>query len=543
MFGVHLLEQYLPNQSVTNARAWYPLRLLNYYRIILACVFIVLFLVSNNPSILGQTSPVLYYTGSFSYLLFGLICSYSIHLRKPSLRIQINLQTFIDITVLTLLMHISGGLSSGLGILLVIAIAFSSLVATGRQAILYASIATIAVLIEATYTYLSSTHTTTTWSHAGLLGIAFFVTSILFVVWAHRLSESEARIKQQNVDLANLEQLNDYVIQNLNSGIIVVDHKNIPRLTNESAWFLLGNKETGKKLPLPLLSLELSRQLDIWRKDPNMTPEKFKAGGDTPYILPRFARLGSEDNAGTVIFLEDQTEVTQHIQQMKLASLGRLTASIAHEIRNPLGAISHAAQLLEESPALQKEDIRLTEIIHKHSQRMNTIIENILQLSRPQASQMQSIHLLEWLQEFRRDFCLSAKVNEKQIVIEIKPVDIEIIFDPNHLQQLVWNLCQNSILHSHQGKAENIMIHLTGGSEQNKQGAFLDVLDNGPGIEKELVLNIFEPFFTTSGNGTGLGLYITRELCERNKARLNYLPVDTGACFRISFHDAMRLPL
>ncbi len=543
MLGVQLLDQYFPNQTLSSAKAWHSLRLLNYYRITLACVFIFLFLVSNNPSILGRTSPVIYYTVSLSYLVFGLISTYSIHLRRPSVQIQINVQTIVDITTLTLLMHVGGGLSSGLGVLLVIAVAFSSLVASGRQAILYASFATIAVLTEATYTYWSSEHTHTTWSHAGLLGIAFFVTSFLFAILAHRLSESEARIKQQDLDLANLEQLNDYVIQNLNSGIIVVDDKNIPHLTNESAWFLLGNKGIAKKLPLARLSEELLRQLELWRKDPSMTPEKFKAGQDTPHILPRFARLGSEGNAGTVIFLEDQTEVTQHIQQMKLASLGRLTASIAHEIRNPLGAISHAAQLLEESPALSKEDIRLTEIIHKQSQRMNTIIENVLQLSKPHTSHSEDLLLVDWLQEFKRDFCLSAKIERNQIKINITPTDTLINFDPNHLQQLLWNLCQNSILHSGKTNSSKILIQLTGGCEDDKQAPYLDIIDNGPGIEKDLLSNIFEPFFTTSGNGTGLGLYITRELCERNKARLNCLSIKTGARFRISFHDAMRLPL
>ena len=541
MLGVQLLEQYFPQRSLSDDKTWHSLRLLNYYRIVLACVFIMLFLISDNSRLLGQVAPVVYYSGVMSYLMFGLICSYGIRIKKPSFSVQLNIQTAVDIAVLTTLMHVSGGLSSGLGILLVITVAFSSLIVRGKQAIVYAALATIAILIEATYSYLANTHTATTWSHAGLLGIAFFITSLLFSILAHRLSVSEARIKQQNVDLANLEQLNDYVIQNLNSGIIVVDNNNIPHLTNESAWFLLSNKDDARKTPLATLSNELARQLTLWREDPDMIPEKFKAGEDTPYILPRFARLGPQDDSGTVIFLEDQTEVTQHLQQMKLASLGHLTASIAHEIRNPLGAISHAAQLLQESPTLGQEDIRLTEIIHKHSQRMNDIIENVLQLSRGQNSQAQSIALLEWLDEFKRDFCMGADIKDKQIIISLIPGNVTVNFDPNHLQQLLWNLCQNSILHAQ--KANELVIQLIGGTDKTTQAPFLDVIDNGPGVPNELLTNIFEPFFTTSSDGTGLGLYITRELCERNKARLNYLPLETGSCFRISFHDKQRLTL
>ena len=541
MLGTQLLEQYFPDRSLSDDKTWQPLRLLNYYRIVLATVFILLFLISSNPTLTGHTAPYLYYAISMSYLIFGLLSTYTINKRKPSFFSQLNIQTFVDISMLTTLMHMNGGLSSGLGILVVIAVAFSSLVAAGQQAILYAAIATIAVLAEATYSYLTHTHTATTWSHAGLLGITFFLTAILFAVLAHRLSETQARLKQQDLNLANLEQLNDYVIQNLNSGIIVVDKNNIPHLTNESARILLGNKANDRKTSLATLSMELTQQLERWRKDPTMTPEIFKAAEDTPHVLPRFARLGSEDSAGTVIFLEDQTEVTQHLQQMKLASLGRLTASIAHEIRNPLGAISHAAQLLDESPALGKEDLRLTEIIHKHSKRMNTIIENVLQLSRPQASQAQNINLFGWLQEFTRDFCLATKIDESRIEIRINPKNTEINFDPNHLQQLLWNLCQNSIAHANN---DDIQIKLLGGKDNDSAAAFLDIIDNGPGVHEKYISNIFEPFFTTSSSGTGLGLYITRELCEQNKARLNYLPLeDTGACFRISFHAEQRLPL
>jgi two-component system sensor histidine kinase PilS (NtrC family) len=237
--------------------------------------------------------------------------------------------------------------------------------------------------------------------------------------------------------------------------------------------------------------------------------------------------------------------MAKQAQQMKLASLGRLTASIAHEIRNPLGAISHATQLLKESEALNDGDRRLVTIIGDHTRRVNAVVENVLQLSRPGASLPQQFRLQDWLQKFIDEFSHSGVCRPEQIEYSVTDPDLEVYIDPSLLHQVVWNLCLNAVNHARPDK-EALHIHLAGSLTGSAATVHLDIIDNGPGIQADMTDKIFEPFFTTRSNGTGLGLYISREICESNQARLEYLPTTAGgSCFRISFPrvDGLSVPL
>ena len=226
--------------------------------------------------------------------------------------------------------------------------------------------------------------------------------------------------------------------------------------------------------------------------------------------------------------------MAQQAQQLKLASLGRLTASIAHEIRNPLGAISHASQLLAESRHLDKGDLRLTEIIEEQSKRVNTIVKNIMQLSRRDRAQPEDLFLRPWLDQFIQEFIHHEKIPAERIQVEITPPDLQIRFDPTQLHQILWNLCHNGI---HHGAGRLV---LRGGSTRQPYHQYLDIMDDGDGIDAGMAHAIFEPFFTTANHGTGLGLYIAKELCESNQARLNYVPENEGTHFRITFADPRR---
>ena len=233
--------------------------------------------------------------------------------------------------------------------------------------------------------------------------------------------------------------------------------------------------------------------------------------------------------------------IAKQVQQIKLASLGHLTASIAHEIRNPLGALSHAVQLLKESENMDKQDQRLLQIILNNSNRMNNIISNVLQLSRKKPSQsyhyeMNPLELTSWLENFILEFQEMAKPNQKiHVDIAIKPIYTYII--PSQLHQIVTNLVTNGLRHTKQ--EDNIaQIWLMLYIDTTSKLPQLDVLDNGKGVEPEFIDKLFEPFFTTShdGTGTGLGLFVTKELCESNQAQLSYLPrKGGGSCFRITF--------
>lgn len=528
-------------QDTRDANSWRPLRLLNLYRLVLSGLFVVLFFTGPAQNILGKHNPGLFEIASILYLAFSIISSFTIRHRFLPFRLQTNIQIITDIVLLTLLMHASGGLASGIGILIVVAVAGGSILIAGRLAILYAAIAALSVLAEQVYGQLTQAFPDTTYTQAGILGIAFFATAILSNVLAQRLRESEELANKRGVDLANMEQLNEHIIHNLQSGLIVIDQENCTRLVNEAARKLLMSPIIQDRQPLEELSPQLSKQLIDWLGNPQSTPQGFRPTEEASYVLPRFTRLGKGISAGTLIFLQDSSSISQQLQQMKLASLGRLTASIAHEIRNPLGAISHAAQLLEESPKLEKEDIRLTEIIQDHSRRMNTIVENVLQLSRREQSHPKEIVLENWLGNFVTEFCLSENLTPNRLSIDIHPQDTVIYVDSNHLHQILWNLCCNAIKYGAQESSESSII-IRGGISDDTKTPWLDVIDFGSGVQTSSIQKIFEPFHTTSTEGTGLGLYIARELCECNNARLSYVELPTaGGCFRISFSNPDRL--
>ena len=228
------------------------------------------------------------------------------------------------------------------------------------------------------------------------------------------------------------------------------------------------------------------------------------------------------------------------MQQGKLAALGRLSASIAHEIRNPVGAMSHAGQLLAESPVIGDEERRLTDIIRNNSERVSGIINNVLQMSRREATKPTRLLLGDWLDDFLREFCETMQVSIAQIGVDEDETDeLEVRIDPSHLHQVVWNLCDNALKYGAARDGGGIEIKLSRLTPSNRP--YLEVADRGPGIDATEADRIFEPFFTGRRGGTGLGLFIARELCQLNGAVLIYEPrAGSGSVFRIVFSDPKR---
>ncbi len=438
-------------------------------------------------------------------------------------------------------MRASGGIETGLGMLIVVAIAGNSLILGGRAANLLAAIAAIAILGEQVYVEFHP-DMKSGFTQAGILGATLFATAFLAHVLSTRIRESEELAKQRGVDLANLAQLNQHVLQRMQSGIIVVDADNRIRLMNESAWHMLGLPTVGgtSNKSLETVSPELAKQLSIWLTDKNVEADTFAPTGSSMNLLPKLTALGTDARAGTLIYLEDTAHMAQQAQQMKLASLGQLTASIAHEIRNPLGAISHAEQLLAEGASEDTGNKRLLEIIHTNTLRVNNIIENVLQLSRRDRSMPEHIQMKDWLSSFSKEFIQSQGCTTEDIRISIDPDDATTFIDSTHLHQVLWNLCQNGLRYSvdipHQAR-----LQINVSMAPNSAKPVLDVIDNGPGIDASTAEHMFEPFFTTGSSGSGLGLYISSELCSSNNARLSYIAVPTGgSCFRIEFTENIK---
>ena len=536
----------VPAGAPSNGLPWRQLYYLNCYRLMLAGLFLFAGTRTDPVLPLGAHEPRLFFHVSLGYLAFGLLALAAIHWRRPPFRLQAHIQVLADIAAITLLMYASGGVYSGLGMLLVVAIAGGSLLMEGRTALLFAATATLAVLGEQAYNKLEGHHPAD-YTQAGLLGAAFFATAILAHGLARRLRESEALAQRRGVDLANMAQLTEYIIQRMQTGILVVDGEGHIRLVNRSAQQLLGTPRLREGQPLEAASPRLAALWRRWRDDPQADAEPLQAERTGVEILPRCARLGQDDAGGTLIFLEDTAALAQQAQQMKLASLGRLTASIAHEIRNPLGAIAHAGQLLAESPHLDAGDLRLTEIIQNHSRRVNTIIENVMRLGRRDRSHPEELVLGPWLEQFVTEFCLAERIEQEAMRLEVRPPDTRIRADAGQLRQVLWNLCHNALQHGicRDGRGKRptkgtVRVRLRGGLDPDFGQPFLEIADEGPGIAPEMAEHIFDPFFTTAEDGTGLGLYIARELCESNQARLQCLPSERGARFRITFADPRR---
>jgi two-component system sensor histidine kinase PilS (NtrC family) len=534
---LHPIDAYRRDRSL-DRYTWTPLKYLNLYRIALAGLFVALAGLDIGPKLLGKQDPDLFMVTSAIYLIVGLANVVTIYLRAPAFPIQVYSQILVDFIAITILMHTSGGISSGLGMLLVVAIAGGALLTVGRTALALAAAATLFVLLEEIYAQLEQLFDTTHYTQAGLLGVTFFATAMLAHVLALRVRESEELAARRGTDLAFMEQLAEYVIERMQTGIMILDGAGVVKLANDSARHLLGlhavNTEHAE------LPLELKTQFTAWLASADYESTMFRAPSTGADLLPRFARISAHSSGDVLVFLEDTAATAQQAQQLKLASLGRLTASIAHEIRNPLGAISHAGQLLAESPGIASGDQRLTEIIRDQSKRMNTIIENILRLSRRGHTHPEEFELKPWLADFLSEFTRSHQIEPKMIQLRFQPADMRVRIDRTQLHQILLNLCENGLTHSRPTDDAPRLI-LEGGYLSDSNNPFLAVTDNGHGIAADIVEHMFEPFFTTESSGTGLGLYIARELCEANQARLNYtVAKGGGSCFRITFADPRR---
>jgi two-component system sensor histidine kinase PilS (NtrC family) len=240
-----------------------------------------------------------------------------------------------------------------------------------------------------------------------------------------------------------------------------------------------------------------------------------------------------------LIFLEDLTALDDRIHQTRLAALGRLSASIAHEIRNPMGAISHAAQLLAEDGQLTEPNRRMSDIIRANAERVSTIIGNVQQLARRESTRPERMPLGEWLADFVQEFVSTGGHEPGQLSSEMPEPDLEVRVDPSHLRQILWNLCENAFRYSVRMPEDKVEVRI--GRLTGSNRPFLEVLDRGPGIDSTISDRIFEPFFTSRASGTGLGLFIARELAQCNRALLVFEPRGGGgSVFRIVFADPQR---
>jgi len=421
-----------------------------------------------------------------------------------------------------------------LPILLFPQLAASGWLLRARVAFLHASLVTTVLLGLDVLRLLDGDITGAQLFQMGLIGFGYFATIGIAVVLASYAKASEALAEQRGIDVANLEQVNRLIIQDMQDGVLVVDQHGIVRTHNTQITRLLGGYgqlRGGMRLD------EFSGALDhFWRRwrEERVDPPQFKVDSTQRLLRIRMVPFGSGPSGGTLVYLEDLGRAQSEAQQMKLAAMGRLTASIAHEVRNPLSAINQAAQLLDEDGAVAATGQRLLAMIRNNTKRIDRIVGEVLQLTRRDRQVPETIVLRDFVGALVDEIEHAESMPPKCIVVEI-PSDLQILFDPGQLNQIIWNLVRNAWQHCRKSEGS---IHLAARAGYMGDAVILEMNDDGPGIPAEVHSQIFEPFFTTRPGGTGLGLYVARELADANGAALDLLPRGPGAHFRMTLRRA-----
>ncbi|MCC5864617.1 MAG: hypothetical protein JJU31_05850 [Wenzhouxiangella sp.] len=507
------------------------LHYLNGFRLILSVILLVLAfsplaqsLVPAYKAFLAQAAALTYAGATGIFLV--------VHLRRSTPAQELaSFSLATDLIIVSIILHCFGGIESGLVILLLFTVGIAGLLLSLRTALLFASLVAIGLVIDAALAARISPATSLA-VQAGLYGIAAFVTALGCSLLGRWGREYQLLAERRGVDLANLEQINELIIHRMRSGVLVVDVAGKIRQMNEAAWYLLGNPPVSER-NLKVIAPPLHERLEQWRRTGKSEDEGLLLHATQVAVVPRMLSMPGLNSEATLIFLEDTSVVSRRARDLAQASLARLSASIAHEIRNPLGALSHAAQLLGESEELTAPDQKLVKMILNHSVRVNDIVENVLKLSRRERARVEAVNLVSWARKLVNEFRRYHKLHEDKVRLEAPSAAIMVLIDPGQMTQAVWNLMENALKHARvDDRTPTITLRVS--PIRGHREMALDIIDDGPGIPLEKRSQVFEPFFTTHKQGSGLGLYLARQLCDANQAPLEYVQVpNAGACFRI----------
>lgn len=446
---------------------------------------------------------------------------------RPPFNLLLTIEVTVDVLVLTLLMYLSGGNRNGFSYMLLVVLAGAGLVGQGRLTLFYASLASVAVLVEQGIRLLRDGGELSDFTATGVICMGFFGTAISAHLLSKRVVASEALARQRGEALAAQVRINEQVIREMPDGVLVVDGGGQVLQCNPRARILSGIPLLQGRDAIPLAAFfpELAVHWEAWRRGEGDGNSVLVSPAGRPLYV-RYLPTGDEGNS--LLFIEDADQLQAQARQMKLAALGRLTANMAHEIRNPLAAISHAAELLKEE---SEEGIRqrLLRIIGENTGRLNRMVTDVLELGRRDKTYAEVISLAGFLQGFVDELVVTHAQQSTMLMVECDPA-ISIRFDRGHLARILSNLVGNALRYC-SGKPGSVMVRV-GVVPQAMQWE-LWVEDDGPGIASAMRGLVFEPFFTTRSNGTGLGLYIARELCEANQSTLTLVDGDTGTRFRL----------
>ncbi|MDD2699848.1 MAG: ATP-binding protein [Sideroxydans sp.] len=528
---VSLFAAWRPPASLSPDSIWRSLSLFNLYRLILGGVLVFTSAMFGTALSLSKSEQTTFFWVSALFTLLILASVLAVVWRKPQPGWQLAFQLCVDIIFISTLSYIGGGVQSNLPMLLLVSLAFAGMTSHGRITLLYAALASIILLLSHAYAVLTRDASEALFFQTGILSTSYFA-----VAWlAHALSkyalDSERLAARRGEDLSSMAEANRLMIQGMPDGMLVVDERGHVRQFNPGAGRLLGfTFPVGQEVELGECSPLLEAMYAAWRQNHELGSEVLQLPRTNRMVRVRFLEIGGKAFWGAVIVLEDMQRIQEQAQQVKLAALGRLTANIAHEVRNPLSSISYATELLQEVQS-DPTQARLLQIILDNTTRLNRIVQDVMQINRRDRSQAEKIALTAVLPAFIEGLAQVEQVPSEVFELDL-PADSAVYFDRGHFEQVLWNLCRNALRYSRKQKGSVVLRCLQ--DDQGRQ--ILEVEDDGPGVPEADVQNLFEPFYTTDSGGTGLGLYIARELCEANDAVIGYRRSDHGgACFSISF--------
>ena len=484
-------------------------------------------------------APYSFVAAAALYFVYGLVALWWIRSDQFPLPLPALLTTLLggDLFFLVLMMLASSGAGGPLPILLFPQLAASGWMLQTRTAFFHAALATLVLLALDVWGLLAGNGAATQPFQTGLIGFGYFATIGVSAALGTYAKASEALAAQRGIDVANLEQVNRLIIQDMHDGVLVVDQNGMVRSHNTQITRLLGGYgQMRSGIRLAEFSSTLDAYWRQWREDRQDPAAPLKIEATQRLLRVRHVQIGSGLAGGTMIYLEDLGRAQSEAQQMKLAAMGRLTASIAHEVRNPLSAINHAAQLLEEDGTVAPEGLRLLTMIRNNAKRIDRIVGEVLQLTRRDRQDPEVIALSDAIRSLVDEIIYAEHIPTECISIEI-PTDLFVLFDRGQLNQIIWNLVRNAWQHC--AKTER-SIRIVARAGYMGDAVLFELSDDGPGVPGDLRGQIFEPFFTTRPGGTGLGLYVARELADANGAALDLLPKIPGAHFRITLRRSVK---
>lgn len=507
---------------------WKSLRYFNLYRFCIAALLFVSSVVRPPSfSLFGPEQSSFYLAVTSVYLLAATFSLLGLHYYRQLFNLQVTAHVLVDVLVFALLMHVGEGLRSGLGVMLLVTLAGAGLVGQGKMVLFYAAVATLALLFEQSYRALAVDFEVVDFFQAGLFSAGFFAVAISARLLASRVIANEELARKRGVDLKNQTLVSQRIIEEMQDGVLVLGQDGWVKQHNPRVVQLLGLGDPAQR-KLVEYSTELARIFAAWCEYPSDAPVLVRAPASGMQLRARFVSTDSSDR-DVLVFLEDMGGLQDQARQLKLAALGRLTANIAHEIRNPLSAINHAGELMREECSDPTTE-RLLRIVLDNAQRVERIVSDVLELGRRDRAHREHIDLRQTLLILVEEYTLKEHVAADVVQLEFQGV-ASLFFDRSHFHQVLWNLIGNALRHS-RGMAGSVRLLVQDGKREG--WIELHVIDDGEGVEDGYTEQIFEPFFTTHNRGTGLGLYIARELCDANGARLELINSTSGADFCIS---------